>query len=47
MDYFEEVWNLIKSAAPLFTSLAQLIGKILVLTLDFITNLVRQGMSHL
>ncbi|MCL4405980.1 MAG: hypothetical protein M1586_00505 [Patescibacteria group bacterium] len=47
MQYFEEVWNLIKSATPIFTSLVEVIGKVLVLTLDFITNLIRQGMSHL
>ncbi|HOB89816.1 MAG TPA: hypothetical protein PLN18_01680 [Candidatus Colwellbacteria bacterium] len=47
MEYFEQVWNLIKSAGPLFVSLAQVIGRILVLTLDFITNLIRNGLSRI
>lgn len=47
MEYFEEVWNLIKSAGPLFVSLAQVIGKVLVLTLDFITKIIRDGLSRL
>lgn len=47
MQYFEEIWNLIKSSVPLFTSLAKLFGKILLIALDFITKLIREGMSRI
>lgn len=47
MQYFEEIWELIKSAAPLFTSLIKLFGKILLIVLDFITKLVREGVGRI